>query len=490
MAEKPNILILMSDQHRADVMGCAGNPVVATPHLDQLANEGVRFDRAYCQGPLCMPSRASFLTERYVRDHGVSENNWDTPHHLPTFPQALRDAGYHTSCIGKMHLYVHGGGERRTRDTRERVDDLRAYGFEEPIEAVGKHAAASIRSEYTDELERRGLYSQYREWMMLHRYGRGQIEVNGKLVDRLPMYHTASTPLPGDAYLDNWIGQRAVEWIERYDRQEPFLQWVGFAGPHDPWDAPREYVDRYAATDMPLGCLAPPEPGDPGPLQAFIRAFQEFGGSEGLTDDVIREIRRFYYANVTLIDEQIGAILAALERRGMLENTWVIYTTDHGEMLGDHRMLTKMVFYEPSVRVPLLIRPPGGRPALATGALVEQVDVPATLRAIAGAGDVAGSEGRSLLPYFEAAPPERGRDVVHSENYGFALFETERYKLLVFEATGQPVQLFDLESDPCEDVNLVAHPAAQGVLAELMQRYAEPFLEMPPVRLGPGRFSR
>jgi choline-sulfatase len=154
-------------------MGCAGDPVVRTPHMDQLAEEGVRFDSVYCQGPLCMPARASLLTERYVRDHGVFQNRWDTPTDLPTFVQRVAEAGYHTSCIGKMHLWVHGrGGENgsRTNDVRDRIDQMHAYGFAEPLETVGKLATVGIASEYSDHLIERGLYDTYREWVAARMY--------------------------------------------------------------------------------------------------------------------------------------------------------------------------------------------------------------------------------------------------------------------------------------------------------------------------------
>lgn len=496
-SKRPNVLLIMTDQHRASAMGCAGDAVVRTPNMDRLAAQGVRFGRAYCQGPLCMPARASFLTERYVRDHGVSQNAWDVPTDLPTFLQGMRAAGYHTSCIGKMHLYVHGEGAPRSdgqpgaqgpADTRERIETMRLLGFDEPIETVGKHAAAHIRSEYSDYLERRGLYTTYEEWMTRRRYGRGQVEINGELVDRLPMWHTESVPLPPDAYIDNWVGQRVVEWIDSYDDERPFFQWVGFAGPHDPWDAPREYVDRYRDVEIPLGPLTLPELPDAGPLASFLRAFESFGGSDGLTDEVIREVRRFYYANVTLIDERIGDIMAALDRKGLLDNTWVIYTSDHGEMLGDHRMLTKMVFYEPSIRVPLVIRPPGGMAARTVDSLVEHVDVPATIRGIAGASEVPDSAGQPLLGYLGVGGKNTAKAVAVSEDYGFAAFITERHRLVVHEDTKAPVQLFDLQVDPDENHNVVADPDSAQVLRELMDRHVLPFLSREPARLGPSAF--
>jgi arylsulfatase len=484
-ARRPNILLVMSDQHRASAMGCEGDPVVQTPNLDRLAGEGVRFRRSYCQGPLCMPARASLLTERYVRDHGVLRNDRDVPTDLPTFVQSVRDAGYHTACIGKMHLYAHGvtgpgvsGGP--PRDTRQYEEKLKAHGFAEAIEAVGKHATRAIRSEYTDYLEAEGLSEQFQRWMSARRYGRGQVEIDGKMVDRLPMWHAESIPLPAEAYLDNWLGRRAVRWIDEYDASKPFFAWVGFAGPHDPWDAPQEYVSRYRDAEIPLGTLDPPELTPGSPLTPFMEGLQRFGYSDTLTDDAIREVRRYYYANVSLIDERIGDMIEALRRRGLLDSTWVIYTSDHGEMLGDHRMLTKMSFYEGAVRVPLIIRPPEAMAGRAADGLVEHVDVAATIRALTGAAALPGSEGRTLQGHFGSSVAAPVRDVVHSENFGFGMFRTRQHKLVVFEKTGQPVQLFDLDTDPDENHNVVDDPAYAGVLAELMQSHAEPFLKAVP----------
>ena len=143
MSEQPNIVLVMADQHRADMLGCAGDPVIKTPHIDQLAREGVRFERAYCQGPLCMPARASVLTERFVRDHGVFENSSQVADGTPTFLHRIRDAGYHTAEIGKMHLWPHG--QRQVHSTAAMRELMVAYGFDEPIETVGKLASRALR---------------------------------------------------------------------------------------------------------------------------------------------------------------------------------------------------------------------------------------------------------------------------------------------------------------------------------------------------------
>lgn len=483
---KPNILLIMSDQHRADILGCAGDPVVRTPNIDRLAREGIRFDRVYCQGPLCMPARSSLLTERYVRDHGVFQNNWDCPADLPTFVGDVSLAGYRTSCIGKMHLWAQGGRRngRRTTDTRERVDLMRAYGFDEPIETVGKLSSVVVASEYSDHLEQRGLYRTYQEWVAQRSYSR-RTEVS------YPLSTTSPNPVSGDDYIDAWHGRRVERWLEEYDRAEPFFQWVGFPGPHDPWDAPEDYLELYRNVEMPMpASLERPEPPQDERFRLFLDYFLNVhSDSPNLTDPVIADIRRAYYANVTLIDEAIGWIVGALERRGMLDDTWVIYTSDHGEMMGEHRMLAKMVFYEPAVRVPLIIRPPGGCPARVVPDMVEHLDLSATIRAIAGSTGNPTFEGKSLLGWADSGVGY-SRPAVWSENYGLGMVRTPSHKLVFLEDDVKPVQMFDLQSDPLEEANVVDSGEHRQARDELMGTVVRPFLSPGARRPGPGIFDR
>jgi arylsulfatase len=483
-ARRPNILLLMADQHRADVLGCAGDPVVRTPHLDALAAEGIRFGNVHCQGPLCMPARASFLTERYVRDHGVSENRWDTPHHLPTFLHPIRDAGYHTACIGKMHLWVHGRGgtgRERVTDARQRAADMVGYGFDEPIETLGKLASARIGSEYGDHLAARGLTGTYRDWIARRHYGGAT----------LPNWTTGCIPLPATDYIDAWHGERVARWIEQYDRDLPWLLWVGFPGPHDPWDAPREYLDRYRGTAIPMPrTLRRPDIPDHGPFRAFLSYWLwTHSDSAGFTDEQVQEVRRHYYAGISVIDDAVARIRRALADTGQADNTWILYTSDHGEMMGEHRMLMKMVFYEQATTVPLIIRPPLGTDPAVVEDLVEQLDIPATVRAIAGAGARDGFEGRPLLDG-SGRPAVRPRPVVHSENFGMAMARTDRYKLVYHEDTLTPGQLFDLAEDPAEDTNLVTEAGYADTVAELLATHVVPFTGAGRVTHGPGLFDR
>ena len=474
-------------------MGCAGDPVVQTPHIDRLAATGIRFENVYCQGPLCMPARASLLTERYVRDHGVLLNNLDVPVSMPTVVRDVAEAGYHTSCIGKMHLWVHGGLKRRpqTRDTRERIPQMQAYGFAEPIETVGKLATVKIGSEYTDYLTARGLYDTYRQWVGARVYADAAEDVAGQHVTTLPLWTTGSNPVSGDDYIDAWHGRRAARWIEEYDRPQPFFQWVGFPGPHDPWDAPAQYADLYRNAEMPMpASLERPELPASGPFRQFLDYFLNVhSDSPHLTDAVISEIRRFYYGNITVIDEGIGRILQAMERRGLLDSTWVIYTSDHGEMMGEHRMLTKMVFYEQAVQVPLIIRPPGGCAPRVVPEPVEHLDLSATIRDIARAVGRPGSAGQSLLGWVDGGTG-LSRSAIFSENFGLGMVRTADRKLVFLEDTGEPVQFFDLEADPHEDLNVVGRSDYRKDRDELMENLVTPFLSQGSAQQGSGILDR
>jgi choline-sulfatase len=427
-----------------------------------------------------MPARASLLTERYVRDHGVFDNSAEVDPATPTYLHALREAGWHTAVIGKTHLWQHNARAARGRHARDFADKLRAYGYDEVHETVGKLANLAHPNDYTDHLASRGLLEAYRRHVGARSYVRRANDPS--LPPKVPMWDAEPIPLPPADYVDAWHGQRAADWIEAYRGPKPFHLFVGFPGPHDPWDAPKEAVDLYRDAEIPLpASTRRPDVPEGGPFARFLGAFLALSDSATLTDERIRAVRRAYYANVTIIDEAVGRIVAALERRGMLDDTWIFYTSDHGEMNGEHGLLAKMVFYDASLRVPLLVRPPRGTPARVVADPVEHFDVSATLRDLAGAPEVPESDARSLAGYLSGAPPAP-RELSVSENLGFACFETERQKLVVHEDDATPVQLFDRAADPTEDRNLVHDPAAREVLAELVETRVRPFLATPPRR--------
>jgi arylsulfatase len=485
MSASPNVLLIMSDQHRADMMGCAGDASVITPSLDALAAEGVRFSRVACQGPLCMPSRASFMTERYVRDTGVFTNWEEIASDSPTYAWALREAGYHTALLGKAHLYMDEKLEISHID--EAAGRLEAVGFAEVFETGDKFAPLA-RNKYTDYLAARGLLDSYRRHIADRSY-QGEKEDGQGATKCVPMWDSTPMPIPLDAYVDTWHGMEAVRWIEQYDREEPFFLFVGFPGPHDPWDAPAEAVARYDGVDISMpGSTTRPEVEGTGRYGALLNGFLWLSDTESMSDDAIRGMRRAYAADISVIDHAVGLMVAALQRKGLLDDTWIVYTSDHGEMGGNHGLMSKCVMYQQAVRVPLIVRPPGGCAPRVVDALVEQLDVPATVREIADAPDLPESEGRSLSACVQGGPPP-GRAVSVSENWGFACFETLRHKLVVDEDALSPCQLFDLAEDPEEDHNLVGVPEAGSIVDELMEVHVRPFFRTSPVRLHPSIFT-
>ena len=477
-SKAPNIVVVMSDQHRADMMGCAGDASVRTPTLDRLAGEGVRFSRVSCQGPLCMPARASFMTERYVRDHGVYTNWAEIDADSPTYVWALREAGYHTAMLGKAHLYRDEILEAGHMDELQRK--LTVLGFSE-VQETGDKFVGKTSTRYTDALAARGLLDTYRRHIAERAY-QGENEDGLNATKSVPMWDATPMPLPLEAYVDSWHGQLAVDWIESYDRPDPFFLFVGFPGPHDPWDAPQAAVDRYrdAEISMPRSTKRPDTDGT-GRYGALLNSFLWLSDSETMTDDAIRGMRRAYAADISIIDEAVGRMLGVLEARGLSDDTWLIYTSDHGEMGGNHGLMSKCVMYEQAVHVPLIVRPPGGCAPAVVDSLVAHVDVPATLRQIAGAPEIPGSEGRSLAGYVSGTEPEP-RPVLVSENWGFASFETDRHKIVVDEDACSPCQLFDLHEDPAEDLDLLADPLAKPVVDQLMETYVRPFFRTPPAR--------
>lgn len=480
MEKKPNIVFLMSDQHRADMMACAGDPVAQTPNIDWLAGQGVRFDRTYCQGPLCMPARASLVTERFVRDHGVFENSSEIPAGMPTFLTKLEEAGYHTAEVGKMHLWMHGG--RRAGHTANMIPFLQGLGFHDAIETVGKLATYGHDSAYTDYLESRGLLKAYRSFIGAQKHC-GVANANDHKGD-LMGWSAEPGPLAIEDYVDVWHGRRAVEWIEQYNGDKPFFLWVGFPGPHDPFDAPSEAVRRFAGADIPMpkSVQRPELPEDDGPFKTFLHRMLAYSDSATMDDAAIVAMRRAYYANISLIDDAVGRVVDALQKRGIFDDTWIIYTSDHGEMMGEHRMMAKMVFYEPAVRVPLVVRPPKGAAARVVSEPVQLMDLAATFREIAGAADIPGSAASSLVPSIAKNEKPVSPEAIASENFGFAMFLTEQHKLVIYEDDQTPVSLFDVQNDPWEDHNLVKDPASRHIVESMMESHVRPFLSTKPLR--------
>ena len=464
MSEKPNIILIFPDQHRGDTMGCVGHPVIRTPNLDCLAAEGVTFTRCSTNSPLCMPARASLMSGQYINDHGVWNNGIEADRHGPSHVRSIRDAGYHTAVIGKTHLYLH----QTAGHTDKHVQKLRDWGYEDSHEITGPLASGLVDSPYTDYLAEKGLLDIHREALRVYLRG-----------IRRGYSHPWEQPpclLPTEDHLDSYTGRKSAEWIRNYKSDKPFYLQVLFPGPHDPFDSPAEYRNMYNPEQMPLAIMDKPAE----PISPQVARVLRLSNLDTMTDSHNRVMRSYYYAKITLIDDYIGLILEALEERGIMDNTWIIYTSDHGESLGDHRLSHKMVFYESSINVPCIIRPPDKVKGWKNRGLTDHLDVAATLIDIAGARPLDGSDGRSLLPQVEAgseAPgAQQGKKVVFSEVNGFSMVLSERYKMAIDSRTRQPAELYDMVNDPNELRNLVNDPSLEKVRRELFDEHLSQLL--------------
>ena len=450
----PNILFIMTDQQRWDAMSCAGD-WVRTPHLDRIAAEGVRFTYCVTTTPICIPARVTLATGQYPHNTGVWDNiTYPMPEDVPTWMRAIRDLGYRTSLFGKTHLHPHEG------DLRDREYLINAYGLDDVDEIGGPRASAAVMSHMTQRWREKGLLESYRA------------DFKERFANKPHVARPSVLPL--DEYADVYVGQRTKEYLQAYDRDEPWFCWMSFGGPHEPWDAPEPYASMYDPEAMPAPVPRPDDdvPRPRGWLDTMMeRRTPVFDpGDEGA-------MRANYAGNVTLIDDQIGEVLAAIEARGEMDRTVIAFTSDHGEMNGDWRLIYKMNFLDGALRVPLLVRTPetaangGGK---VVDAPAENCDVGPTLLELAGGAVDYPQFAKSLVPALTNGGTHRRNAI--SEYRGEFMLTDGRWKAAV-NTEGLVYLLFDLENDPRETRNLAGLPEyaheADAVRLQMLERIAE-----------------
>ena len=430
-AKRPNILVIMSDEHHAGIMGCAGNPYIRTPNLDAIAARGVRFDAHYCSSPICTPARQSFVLGKYVSHHNVWGNTAGAPDSWPSLPRVMNAAGYQSYLIGKMHFK--GGA---------------TYGYD-GLQAGKEKYAGDQRPDPAPKARTRprpGVFVD--NGLALN----GEFDRAGEVEDLM-------------GFIDVDRRQAAVKFLtERAAGERPFFLTVGLIAPHYPLTAPKELIDRYTGV-VPQPML-PPGYLDTLPLN--YKHLRNARKLEAVSDDLARRAITGYYARLEWMDQQVGEILKALRESPFAEDTVVIYTTDHGENLGEHGLWWKNCMYDCAARVPLLVSWPrrwaGGQSRAGACSVVDLVQ---TIAAVGGAKPPEDWDGRSLLSYLDdGASP--WRDLAVCEYYseyiasGISMIRAGSWKYVYHTAADatHPAQreLYDLRADPGELVNLAGDP--------------------------------
>ncbi|OGG56034.1 MAG: hypothetical protein A3F84_16065 [Candidatus Handelsmanbacteria bacterium RIFCSPLOWO2_12_FULL_64_10] len=438
MPDRPNLLLIMSDQHNPHVLGCAGDRVIRTPHLDRLAGQGVRFSSAYCGSPLCAPSRMTFLTSRRCSDIGVWSNGCVLDSETPTFVHNLSAAGYRTVLCGRMHF--NGPDQRHGFQTRIIGDIGQPRRFPGPERAVlGPIPRATVGQ------------------------NRAAVEVAG----------------PGrtayQAY-DEAVADACCRFLAEWDNaseSRPLALVVGYLLPHCPFICPPDlfhhYHDRIDLPRLPDGYLDR--------LHPAAMAYRQRRQFDDLTDEQVRVARAAYYGLVEHADRLIGRVLQALAQTRFGKDTILVYISDHGDMAGEHRIWTKSNFYEGAVSVPMIWSWPGH---FSEGRTVNRVtsllDVGPTLLDLLGAGPLPETAGRSLTGFLSGSGTVSGwPDEAFSEYCGLLgdrpgrMLRHGPYKLNHYHGYDPP-QLFNIEKDPEELHDLRDDPAHAGILRQLHRR--------------------
>lgn len=530
---KPNFLIFITDQHRADHLGCYGNPIVKTPHIDALANGGTRFERVYVANPVCMPNRGSIMTSRMPSIHGARSNGVPLPLESVTFADLLSEFGYRTAFIGKSHLqtmedkppllpptllpegtcksqqYPEARKETsnpdayeqelrsRRRDPQHRMT-LPYYGFQE----------VTLCNHHADEC-----FGDWLRWLqaehpdLASKLGRD----HGKRDPHYIAPQAWQTRLDEFTYPTHYIAEQTSQWIRRHVEQQPeqpFAVMCSFPDPHHPWTPPGRYWDMYKPEDIPV-----PETmlttGAVAPHVQWLRDERQAGNAKldgprlfSASAREVQEMIALTYGMITNIDDRIGMVMDTLKQCGADSNTIVIFTSDHGDLMGDHGIVLKgPLHYQGLIRVPMIWREPTGTqgPAAVRKDLASSIDLGSAIIHRAGIAPPNGMQGKPLFTPQGAAIPT-GRDAVlieENQQRAYLGFDrpvkvrtlvTTTHRMSVF-AEGDWGELYDLIADPHETINLWDVPQAQEHKRFLMQKLVQLLIEHSDTSPNPKRIA-
>jgi arylsulfatase A-like enzyme len=522
VAGRPNFLLFITDQHRADYLGCYGHPVLKTPNIDAIAARGTRFTRFYVATPVCMPNRATLMTGRMPSVHGVRSNGAPLSLQSNTFADALRAAGYATALVGKSHL-------QNFSDIPAVLKRAPARAGDQVLDAEFAEARKPTTSDGTYDQEHPKRWQAGRDFaMQLPFYGFEHVDLctaHGDQVgghyyvwlksrradadalrerkNQLPHDYVCPqairTPIPEELYPTSYVAEKSCEWIDRYaagDRGRPFFLMASFPDPHHPFTPPGRYWSMYRPQDMAL-----PPSFHHGNRQlarpvAWALAQRESGqavtteqAAFAVNEREAREAMALSCGMIAMIDDAVGAVLARLAARGLADDTVVIFTTDHGDFLGDHRLLLKgPAHYDAITHVPFIWAEAGRRPARQTDALAGTLDIAATILDRARIQPYNGIQGISLLPAIAGTAAATRESLVIEDDQQRALLGyqtpsrmrtliTPRWRMTI--AQGDPWgELYDLANDPHELDNLFEEPGHRDVRGHLMEELAHRQMEL------------
>ena len=442
-ADKPNVLWICADDLAPYMMGAYGNGTVRSPNLDALAKSGIRFDRAYCNSPVCTASRQSFLTGRYPRSLGVTQLKTALPQGTPTLAGWLKQAGYETASIGKMHFNTN---LKHGFDSRIDMPDYRKHQQANKPKAIDP--LLNVQPQW------RPFRDPARTW----------------LNSEVRPFAAHDADMAGTYFM-----HQAEEFLAA-KHEKPFFLMVSFYEPHSPFNFPIEFANRVKPLGIPVPKVGPED------AWHIPEIFRD------LTDDEKRGIIASYYTSTEYLDRNIGRVMDALKKSGADKNTVIVFTGDHGYMLGHHGRFEKHCLFEPAIRSPLLIRSPIVKPNSSSEALVEFIDIAPTILEQCGIDIPASIQGKSLLPILKNPKlKHRGQVFVEYSENEEAMIRTEKWKLIYGTGarqrddgykTGKPlpgrtVLLYDVQRDPEEMTNLAKKPEHVETVKQLTAQLAE-----------------
>lgn len=426
--EKPNILLITTDQQRFDTICAMGNDKIYTPHLNWLMDEGITYRNCYADCPVCMPSRATIMVGKPGYENGLIGNSHGV---MPmaenmTLPGILTEAGYQTRAQGKMHFYP-----------------MRAnYGFEHmelPMDYYRERCANSKEA-------------------LPKQHGVGENEVEPVI----------STVHENDS-LTYWTVKRSIDFLETRDETRPFFMWTSFTKPHPPFDPCKNYWDLYANKEMPAPVYGDWSKELEDIPQGYLASTYMLNNMYRLSAEQIQDVRRAYYACITQVDYSLGLLFARLRELNLLEKTWIIFTSDHGDMLGDHHMGAKSVFFEGSAHIPFIVRPPAiswERNPISGKVCDDPItlaDVMPSILAMAGVEIPEELKGADIIKLVDKP---QNRTIFGNENNTFFMVKKGNIKYHLTAYEGAEL-LFDLSDDPYEQKNLIGNPDYTNIHKEL-----------------------